>query len=464
MKKKRLKQIITITALTLTVSLFSVIPTYAAENKTSTRLEGPNRYSTATAIANELKTDKFTSVVISYGYDFPDALSGSVLASKVNAPILLVGNSVSNSAETLNFIKNNVVKDGTIYLLGGETVVKNEIVNDLQNSGFTNFKRLGGANRYETNTLINKELNVPKGTPVAIASGLNFPDALSISSTAGSIQMPIYLVGKDIKEDTINKIKEISPSTIYIAGGTTVISSKIENELKSITTDIVRFDGQDRYDTSLKIANHFNLFTDTILVANALNFPDALSSSVLASKKNAPVILVPAKGDVSKQKDFVYHNNVKHIIAVGGESVVSKQLIDDLVSTENIQPQKALTPQEIETKLPSLDLSLVIDDYINVHKVYKPTSENFSVHIIENRILGVDILIDNESDADTIKTILNWALPTAGNEVYDILTNQPDPQLIVRDGKVIEFIKYIGGPVGINIGSLSTGVGEENIN
>ena len=95
-------------------------------------------------------------MVISYGYDFPDALSGSVLASKVNAPILLVGNSVGNSSETLNFIKNNVSKSGTIYLLGGEGVVKNEIVNDLKNSGFTNFKRLGGSNRYETNALINK--------------------------------------------------------------------------------------------------------------------------------------------------------------------------------------------------------------------------------------------------------------------------------------------------------------------
>ena len=407
-----------------------------AGNKTSSRYEGPNRYSTATAIANKLKNDKFNNVVISYGYDFPDALSGSVLASKVNAPILLVGNSVGNSSETLNFIKNNVSKDGTIYLLGGEGVVKNEIVNDLKNSGFANFKRLGGANRYETNALINKELNVPKGTPVAIASALNFPDALSISGAAGKNQMPIYLVGKEISQDTINRIKEIAPSTIYIAGGTGVVSTKTENALRGISNNIVRFDGSDRYDTSLKIANHFSKNADNILVANALNFPDALSGSVLASKTNSPVILVPPKGNVSKQKEFVDNNNVQHVIAVGGEDVVSKQVVNDLLYTKNAeQPQKALTPKEIEKKLPDLGLSLVESGYGQNN--YTPSSENFVVCVFDSRIT-LSLYKNSGNDAKTIKAILNLALPTSGNEVYNIVTSPFSNQTITRDGKTVE--------------------------
>ena len=408
-----------------------------ASNKTSSRYEGPNRYSTATSIANKLKNDKFANVVISYGYDFPDALSGSVLASKVNAPILLVGNSVGNSSETLNFIKNNVSKSGTIYLLGGEGVVKNEIVNDLKNSGFTNFKRLGGSNRYETNALINKELNVPKGTPVAIASALNFPDALSISGAAGKNQMPIYLVGKDIRQDTLDRIREISPSTIYIAGGNSVVSTNIENALRGITNNVVRFDGSDRYDTSLKIANHFSKNTDNILVANALNFPDALSGSVLASKINAPIILVPAKGNVSKQKEFVDNNNVQHVIAVGGEDVVSKQVVNDLLytKTNTEQPQKALTPQEVEKKLPDLGLSLVESGYANL---YRPSSGNFAVGTVGNQLLSLDLYKNSGSDAELIKTILNLALPTSGNEVYNIVTKPFSSQTITRDGKTVE--------------------------
>ena len=441
MNSKKIKQIASIITVTLTISALAFIPSNAS-NKTSSRYEGPNRYSTATAIANKLKHDKFNNVVIAYGYDFPDALSGSVLASKVNAPILLVGNSVGNSSETLNFIKNNVSKSGTIYLLGGEAVVKNEIVNDLKNSGFTNFKRLGGANRYETNALINNELNVPKGTPVAIASGLNFPDALSISGAAGKNQMPIFLVGKEISQDTINRIKEISPSTIYIAGGTGVVSTKTENALRGISNNIVRFDGSDRYDTSLKIANHFSKNADNILVANALNFPDALSGSVLASKTNSPVILVPPKGNVSKQKEFVDNNNVQHVIAVGGEDVVSKQVVNDLLYTKNVeqpqQPQKALTPQEVEKKLPDLGLSLVESGYTNV---YKPSSENFAITVFGNTKLALDLHQNSANDAGTIKTILNLALPTSGNEVYNIVTKPFDNQTIERDGKTIKLIQ-----------------------
>lgn len=171
MKKNKMRQVIGVIALTLTMSLFSVVPAFAENNKTSSRYEGINRYLTATSIANKLMNGKFNNAVLAYGYDFPDALSGSVLASKVDAPILLVGNSVSNSKVTLNFVKNNVTKDGTIYLLGGNGVVKDEIVQDLMKAGYTNFKRLGGLNRYETNSLINSELNVPKGTPIAIVSG-----------------------------------------------------------------------------------------------------------------------------------------------------------------------------------------------------------------------------------------------------------------------------------------------------
>ena len=48
--------------------------------------------------------------------------------------------------------------------------------------GYSNIKRFGGTDRYDTNMLIVNEVNVPQGTPVFIASGENFPDALSISS------------------------------------------------------------------------------------------------------------------------------------------------------------------------------------------------------------------------------------------------------------------------------------------
>jgi putative cell wall-binding protein len=100
---KKLSYFISSIVLVASMALFPAQSALAG-NKTSSRYHGSNRYSTATSIANKLKHDKFNNVVIAYGYNFPDALSGSVLASKVNAPILLVGNSVNNSTETINYI------------------------------------------------------------------------------------------------------------------------------------------------------------------------------------------------------------------------------------------------------------------------------------------------------------------------------------------------------------------------
>lgn len=187
MKNKKLK---TLGLLGLLGTIVFLNMNTNAVDKVSSRYEGQNRYLTAIEVAKQVKNDKLSNIVISCGFDFPDALSGSVLASKVNAPILLVNSSLNSSMDTINFIKNNVDRNGTIYLLGGDGVVKPEIVQELKKNGFNNLKRLGGLNRYETNIIINDELNVPKGTPVAIASGLNFPDALSISGAAGSNQMP----------------------------------------------------------------------------------------------------------------------------------------------------------------------------------------------------------------------------------------------------------------------------------
>lgn len=443
MKNKKLK---TLGLLGLLGTIVFLNMNTNAVDKVSSRYEGQNRYLTAIEVAKQVKNDKLSNIVISCGFDFPDALSGSVLASKVNAPILLVNSSVNSSMDTINFIKNNVDRNGTIYLLGGEGVVKPEIVQELKKNGFNNLKRLGGQNRYETNIIINDELNVPKGTPVAIASGLNFPDALSISGAAGTNQMPIYLVNNTISQETLNRIKEIAPSTIYIAGGTGVVNSDTENKLRGITNNVVRFDGSDRYETSIKIASYFTKNTDTALVANALDFPDALSGSVLASKKNAPVILVPAKGNVSKQKAFVDKFGINSIIAVGGDDVVSNQVVNDLLYVKS-EPQKSLTPKEIESKLSGLGLTLVNSGY--GQNDYKPNSGSFVVVVFDNMI-SLDLYKNHQNDAETIKKILNLALPTAGNEVYNIVTKSFNSQTIKRDGKTIELIQR-NNSISINI-------------
>lgn len=456
---KKLGTLATAIALIATVGTVGITQINSKANeRLKARYQGQTRYLTAISVAEKLMDTKYDNAVLSYGYDFPDALSGSVLASKVNAPILLVDKSVNGSKATLDFVKKNVNTSGTIYILGGDGVVRDEIIQDLKKAGYGNIKRLGGLNRYETNLLINNELNVPKGTPITIASGLGFADAISISGVAGANQMPIYLVGNSISQNTLNKIKEIQPSAIYIAGGTGAVNTNIENSLRSISGNIVRFDGATRFETSLKIANYFNKDAESVLVANAYDFPDALSGSVLATKVNAPVLLVPAKGDVSKQKDFVNSTNIKEVIAIGGEDVVSNQVVNDLAEQKPTTPPvvtpPVTTPPVVTpptTNLPVVSVPTEMEQYLpSIGLEFKRKEEGLIDYHMNNQLIvtmrennsRVTLMIDSNANQDTLKSVkqvLGMLLKTSSDEVYNIIINPSfATQTIQRDGKTID--------------------------
>ena len=183
----------------IAVTLLFIVPFYRASAQSSkyynvTRLAGQDRYETSFFIASQVNPGMTNSVILASGKDFPDALAGAPLSKKLNAPILLVDDFIyGNSYENLDYIKKHLSKDGTIYLLGGESSINSNVVNELEQQGYTNIKRLGGENRFDTNGNIIDEMNVDEGTPVVIVNGFNFPDALSISSIAASKGYPIFM-------------------------------------------------------------------------------------------------------------------------------------------------------------------------------------------------------------------------------------------------------------------------------
>ena len=58
------------------------------------RLYGSGRYETSLDIAKKLHdiNGNFNHVIIAYGENFPDALSGGYLAAQTNAPIIILKN------------------------------------------------------------------------------------------------------------------------------------------------------------------------------------------------------------------------------------------------------------------------------------------------------------------------------------------------------------------------------------
>jgi len=297
------------------------------------RLSGTNRIETSIAIAKEQYTDKAPeAVVLATANNFADALAGSGLAYKYNAPLLLVNKTVSDSKQVLDYITTNLSKTKNIYILGATGAVSKEISDYLTVQGY-NIIRLGGKNRYETNEKIVDYLNTPKDTSIIIATGENFADALSISSIAGIKGYPILLNGRDnLSASVSNDIINIQPKTVYITGGTGVLSDNIVTQIKKLNgaINIVRLGGENRYETSMKIIEYFNLTTTTITVATGTDFPDTLSGSVLAARMNSGVLLVN-KNDITKQKDLLDKQNITRIIVFGGAGAISNDIATSLM-------------------------------------------------------------------------------------------------------------------------------------
>ncbi|MBV7271434.1 cell wall-binding repeat-containing protein [Clostridium sp. PL3] len=278
-----------------------------------TRISGLDRYETNLSIVKKGWAEA-PNVIIANGENFPDALCAAPLAKSKNAPIILTSKDKLNSSALEELAK---LKTKNVYIIGGTGVISSSIENQLKELGIT-CTRLAGEDRFETSVKVAEQLTTENG--IAIASGENFPDALSIAPIAAKMDMPILLSSKDSlpnKVSTYLEDKNIPVS--YVVGGVGVLSSDIKSSLKNPK----RLSGMDRYETNIRVLNEFqdSLDLTSMFVASANNFPDALSGSVLASNYNAPIVLVDnAFGQATY--DFLKQQNCKTVNILGGTGAV----------------------------------------------------------------------------------------------------------------------------------------------
>lgn len=303
----------------------------------NTRIGGQTRFETSLNIAKQYVGDKkLDNVVLTSGYGFADALTGSMLAKKLNSPIFLLGSAEQNK-QTLDYIYSKLSKDGHVYILGGTGAVPDSIKDGFIANGYSesNIVRLGGANRYETASKIAENENVITGTPVIIANGENFPDALSMSPVSASKGYPIVITTSynlpDYAKDYLAKVK---PSQVYVAGGTGAVDKNVLSQIKQYSglsdDKITRFNGNDRYETSKFIGEKFFADSQNVTVASGLDYPDALSGSILSAENNAPIILSD-NGLVIQSREYVIRLNANQakITFLGGTGAISDNTIEN---------------------------------------------------------------------------------------------------------------------------------------
>jgi len=199
--------------------------------------------------------------------------------------------------------------------------------------------RLAGSDRIGTAIAVSKErFRSGSSANVVIASGYSFPDALSGSTLAGALGAPMLLTKPTaLPAEVRAEIERLGASDAYILGGTGAVSGAVENSLKSFlgSNGVHRIAGAERTETAAKIAvaaNAMRPVAKVAFVANAYNYPDALSASPMAAYNVAPVLLTQPKSLVWATRQAIADLGITDVVIVGGTGVVSAKVESELAS------------------------------------------------------------------------------------------------------------------------------------
>lgn len=237
-------------------------------------------------------------------------------------------------------------------------------------------KRLGGSDRYDTCVKVAQD-GWSSSYYAILTYSQNYADALSAVPLAKKYDAPILLTDTNsVPSKVINELLRLHVGKVFILGGTGVVSSGVEAQLNSLNILVERIGGEDRYETSIKVAEKFGN-VDTLTVATGEDYADALSIGPAAAAMGVPVILVPKNimPDVTK-------NYIKKLYTLENANYSNSQI--GQVATTN-------TGEFVNVKVFVMGDNNVISDNV-VNEFENSSSENSKVKQFGNveRIIGQD--------------------------------------------------------------------------
>lgn len=374
------------------------------------RLDGLNRIETAVNVSKESYKDEEADAVVLAGYSgSADALAASLLASDLDAPLLLApapGGKLSDELE--DEIERLAAKKA--YILGGPAAISKSTESEIKELGLK-VERLSGSNRYKTAVTIAEKAEEKDEIFLALGKNMRdngeedaLADALSIGPVSGKEKMPVLLTGKGrLPEASKKAIKDFGVKKVTIVGGELAVSPKVEEKLENMGIQVDRIAGLNRYDTAIKIAERYFEEAENTIIANGIKDTDALVGGYLGALYNQPMLLTQAEKLTSETKEYIRkHSQGSYVL--GGKAVILNSVLKEIKSANN-------EDEENQTDLAAHFIDVGQGDSILIKEKEKTIlidagerweGENVVNYLKEENVNKIDYLIGTHPHSDHI--------------------------------------------------------------
>lgn len=292
-------------------------------------LAGDSRLTTATAVSRHAFGEGVPAVVLTSAWDFPDALASAALAGAREAPLLLVDRILQPAlAEELARLDPR-----ELIIVGGIGAVPAAVQVQLADRGFPVW-RIAGESRFDTAALLAAALAEVLGerTEAAVTSADGFADALAFGPVAASSGIPVLLAAGDAPDDD-TRTALAGVSRTLVLGGPAAVSEAFAGALPRVR----RLAGDDRYATSVRIAEFLlsrGGSLETVGVATAHDFPDALAAGPALARTGSPLLLVHGLDPAAAAPTYAFLEahaaEISTVLIFGGEASITAAVRDRL--------------------------------------------------------------------------------------------------------------------------------------
>jgi putative cell wall-binding protein len=262
--------------------------------------------------------------------------------------------SVVITSETIQFVVDTDAANSTAATISvtgihlhthgyGQVRIASDVTSgDVKFLNVVDQSRIAGDDRYETSAKV--VANLPRGgdehtQAIVLASGENFPDALSAINCCSTADYPAVLLTRpdSLADSTRKAIIDSRALTVYIAGSSDVISRHVESQVRALhrtespqTLTVERFAGDDRYDTNSLLLRNGAVGGNVALLASGLDFADGLALGPVSRALHAPLILTNGQSLTDVQTSLFAHFHTKTVVIAGGTASVSSHVEDQL--------------------------------------------------------------------------------------------------------------------------------------